>query len=66
MFSISYIIRLEGGISFLELGGDIVLIAHNLGTKLMRWISSIDCDHVEVSGLTVCQCSDEVKVFFGR
>ena len=64
MFSISYIIRLEGGIFSPKLGGDIALVAYNLGTKLMRWMSSIDCDRVEVSGLTVCQCSDEVKVFF--
>ena len=44
------------------LGGDMLLATHNLGTKLMRWMSSIDCDRVGVSSLTVCQCSDEVEV----
>ena len=55
-------IILEGRTSSPELRGDIALATHNLGTKLMRWTSSIDYDRVEVSSLTVCQCSDEVKV----
>ena len=41
---------------------DIVFTIPNLGTKLMRWISSFDCDRVGVSSLTVCQCSDEGEV----
>ena len=36
--------------------------AYNLGTKLMRWTSSIDCDRAGVSSLTVCQSSDEGEV----
>ena len=41
-----------------------LLATHNLGTKLMRWTSSIDYDRVGVSSLTVCQCSDEGGFFF--
>ena len=36
----------------------------NLGTKLIRWTSSIDCDRVGVYSLAVCQCGDRVEVFF--
>ena len=35
------------------------LATHNLGTKLMCWMSSFDCDRVGVCSLAVCQCSDE-------
>ena len=54
---------LAGGISSPELGVDMAPAASNLGTKLMRWTSSIDCDRVGVVGLTVCQCSDGGEVF---
>ena len=38
------------------------LAVYNLGTKLMRWTSSIDYDHAGVSSLTICQSSDEGEV----
>ena len=56
-------IRFEGEILSPRLGVDIALTTHNLGTKLMRWMSSIDCDRAGVSSLTVYQCSDEGEVF---
>ena len=59
---ISYIISLISRISSPKLGVDMVSIISNLDTKLMRWISSIDCDRVGVIGLTVCQYSDEGEV----
>ncbi len=60
---VSCIIRLAGEVSFSELEVDIALAAYNLGTKLIRWTSSINCDRVGVSSLTICQCSDEEEVF---
>ena len=44
----------EGKISFLRLEMDMALTTLNLGTKLMRWTSSFDCDRVRVSSLSVC------------
>ena len=41
---------------------DIAPAILNLGTKLMRWTSSIDCDRVGVCSLAVCQCGDGVEV----
>ena len=38
---VSCIISLAGGISSSELGVDIAPVISNLGTKLMRWMSSI-------------------------
>ena len=61
--SISWMMRFEGEIPSFGLGVDMALIIHNLGTKLMRWMSSIDCDYARVSSLTVYQCSDEREVF---
>ena len=52
--SASYIMILGVEISPLILGGDMLLATYNLGTKLMRWTSFIDCDRVGVSSLTVC------------
>ena len=45
-----------GEISPSKLGGDVALATHNLGTKLMRWASSVVYDLVDVSSLTICQC----------
>ncbi len=54
--------RLAGKVSSPELEVDMALAAYNLGTKLMRWTSPIDCDRVGVSSLTVYQYSDEEEV----
>ncbi len=55
--------RLVGKVSSPKLGVDMALIVYNLGTKLMRWTSPIDCDCVGVSSLTVYQCSDEGQIW---
>lgn len=56
MVSASCMMRLEGEVSiffFPGLGVDMALAAYNLSTKLMRWTSSIDCDRVGASCMSM-------------
>ena len=70
IFCVSYMISFKGKNSTnsfpfsFGLGVDIVLMILNLGTKLIRWMSSIDYNCVGVCSLAVYQCGDGVEVFF--